>query len=168
MQERLNELFTKLNLSCIQEWPEDLQQKVHNLMVEYQYLFALNDLELRKTSMVKHEIKLSNPVPIIFTSFDLKAGYWQVEMEENSIPYTAFTLGPLRFYECVRMPFGLTNAPATFQHLMESCLGERSHNLDRSFRNIYIIPSFPTREQHAHSVQNARSQFTKLNQSYSC
>ena len=46
--------------------------------------------------------------------------------------------------------------------------GERSHNLDRSFRNIYIVPSFPTREQHAHSVQNARSRFNKLNQSYSC
>ena len=45
---------------------------------------------------------------------------------------------------------------------------ERSRNLDRSFRNIYIILSFPTREQHAHSVQNARSRFTKLNQSYSC
>ena len=41
---------------------------------------------------------------------------------------------------------------------------ERSRNLDRSFRNIYIIPSFPTREQHAHSVRNARSRFTKLNQ----
>ena len=61
---------------------------------------------------------------IIFTSSDLKAGYWQVEMEENSIPYTAFTLGPLRFYECICMPFGLTNAPATFQYLMESCLGD--------------------------------------------
>ena len=45
---------------------------------------------------------------------------------------------------------------------------ERSHNLDRSFRNIYIVPSFPTREQHAHSVQNVRSRFNKLNQSYSC
>ena len=41
---------------------------------------------------------------------------------------------------------------------------ERSRNLDRSFRNIYIIPSFPTREQHAHSVQNARLRFNKLNQ----
>ena len=45
---------------------------------------------------------------------------------------------------------------------------ERSHNLDRSFCNIYIIPSFPTQEQHARSVQNARSRFNKLNQSYSC
>ena len=60
----------------------------------------------------------------IFTSLDLKSGYWQVELDESSIPLTAFTVGPLGFYECVRMPFGLTKAPATFQRLMESCLGE--------------------------------------------
>ena len=57
----------------------------------------------------------------IFTSLDLKSGYWQVELDDQSIPLTAFTVGP---YECVRMPFGLTNAPAMFQCLMESCLGE--------------------------------------------
>ena len=63
MLERLDELFTKLDLSGIQDWSEDLQQEVHDLMVEYQHLFALNDLELGRTSKVKHEIKLSNPVP---------------------------------------------------------------------------------------------------------
>ena len=64
----------------------------------------------------------------IFTSLDLKSGYWQVELDDESIPLTAFAVGPLGFYKCVRMPFGLTNAPAMFQHLMERCLGEMHLN----------------------------------------
>ena len=55
--ERLDSLFSKLDLSGIQEWSEDLQQRVQNLIVEYQHLFALHDLELGKTAKVKHEIK---------------------------------------------------------------------------------------------------------------
>ena len=43
-----------------------------------------------------------------FSSLNLKFGYWQVKMDEESKPLTAFTVQPLRFYECERMPFGLT------------------------------------------------------------
>ena len=44
-------------------------------------------------------------------------------MEEESKALTAFTVGPLGFFECKQMPFELKNAPATFQRLMQSCLG---------------------------------------------
>ena len=33
-------------------------------------------------------------------------------------------MGNLGFFKCDRMPFGLCNAPATFQWLMQNCMGE--------------------------------------------
>ena len=91
---------------------------------------------------------------------DLKSGYWQVEMDEESKTLTAFMVGPLGLYECEWMLFGLTNAPATFQHLMESCLGE----LYLSWCIIYlddIMVFSKTLEEHLKRLQGVFEKLTK-------
>jgi hypothetical protein len=55
------------------------------------------------------------------TKIDLSKGYWQVGIEKNSRPLTAFVtkFGLMQFK---RMGFGLTNAPATFSRLVHKVL----------------------------------------------
>ena len=59
-----------------------------------------------------------------YTTVDLLSRFWQTPMVEDSKKYTAFTVGMLGFFQCECMLFGLCNGPGTFQHLMQSCLGE--------------------------------------------
>ena len=239
--ERIEKLFSKIDLSGADDWSEESRSKLRSLFVKYHGIFALEDLELGRTNIVKHKIVLEDPKPfceryrripphqyqevkehlkqmleigairksnspwasavvlvrkkdgalrfcidlrklnthtvkdaqtllriedsldslngaVIFTSLDLKSGYWQVELDEESMPYTAFTVGPLGFYECLRMPFGFTNAPATFQRLMESCLGDLHLNWCIIYLDDIIIYS-KTPEEH---IERLEGIFAKL------
>lgn len=82
-----------------------------------------------------------------FSTLDLKSLYWQVEIAEEDQHKTAFTVGPLGFFECQRMPFGLTNVPATFQRLMESCMGDLYLNYCLLYLDDIVIYS-KTYEEH--------------------
>ena len=69
-----------------------------------------------------------------FSCMDLKSGFWQVKMAEQSRQNTAFTVGSMGVYEFLRMPYRLCNTPAMFQHLMQNCLGE----LNLMYALIYL------------------------------
>ena len=82
-----------------------------------------------------------------FSCMDLKSGFWQVKMAEESRQYTAFMVGSMGVYEILHMPYGLCNTPAMFQHLMQNCLGE----LNLMYALIYlddVIVYCQTKEEH--------------------
>ena len=93
-----------------------------------------------------------------FSTMDLKSGFWQVKMSEESHQYMAFTVGSMGVYEFFRVPYSLCNVPATFQHLIQNCLGE----LNLQFTLIYlddVIIYFRTQEDHLTHLQAVLDHF---------
>ena len=93
-----------------------------------------------------------------FSSMDLKSGFWQVRMSEKSRQYTAFTVGSLGVYEFLQMPYRLCNVPATFQRLMQNCLGE----LNLTYALVYlddVIVYSKTEEDHLRRLQAVFKRF---------
>ena len=96
-----------------------------------------------------------------FSCMDLKSGFWQVKMSEKARQYTAFTVGSMGVYEFLRMPYGLCNMPATFQRLMQNCLGE----LNLTYTLIYldnVIVYSSTEEEH---LTRLRAMFERFRES---
>ena len=54
---------------------------------------------------------------VVFSKFDMKSGFWQIQIREPDRYKTAFTT-PFGHYEWNVMPFGLKNAPSEFQNIM--------------------------------------------------
>ena len=72
-------------------------------------------------------------------------------MDEVSKQYTAFTVGNFGFFKCNRKHFGLCNSPATFQQLMQNCMGE----LNLIYCFIYLddlIVFLQMAEEHLHQL----------------
>lgn len=108
-------------------------------------------VDYRKLNAVTH--KDAFPLPRIeetlttlkraewFSTLDLASGYWQVAVDPEDRPKTAFAT-PLGLYEFQRMPFGLCNGPATFQRLMQRCLSGYIIDFSLVYLDDIIVYSF--------------------------
>ena len=81
-----------------------------------------------------------------FSCIDLHSGFWQIPMDEESAPLTAFRT---RFghFEYTVLPMGLCNAPATFMRLMNDVLRKHLDQFVLAFLDDIFIYS-RTREEH--------------------
>ena len=61
--EREHLLLSKIDLSSIGNWTNDLKTKTQELFKEYAHVFSLESLDMGHTSLVKHKIKLDNYTP---------------------------------------------------------------------------------------------------------
>ncbi len=88
-----------------------------------------------------------------FSTLDLQSGFFQVELEETSRPYTAFTTSSGQFM-FKRMAQGPCNSPLTFQRLMNSVL---------SGKNVFflddVIIASKSLQDHFHTLSLVLSHF---------
>jgi len=99
-----------------------------------------------------------------YSVLDMKSGYHQVEVCEEHKERTAFTVGPLGFYEYNRLPFGLSNAPATYQRLMEECLDDLVFG-EEQVCQIYlddVIIASRTIEEHFDRLKQVFARFREI------
>ena len=105
-----------------------------------------------------------------FTAIDLLSGYYQIRIDSNAIPYTAFNCRYGHF-EWLVMPFGLCNAPATFSRWINQILGPELDVCAVAYLDDILIYS-ATEEQHLLDVEmllsrlDAAGAFMNLDKSF--
>ena len=83
----------------------------------------------------------------LFTTADLLQGFFQVELEEDSIPKTAFST-PLGQVAYSRMPMGLTSSPSAFMRLVDAALQGLPPGLALAFVDDICCPTSGDMRQH--------------------
>ena len=87
----------------------------------------------------------------IFSTLDLRSGYWQVPLDEESKAKTAFVCHRGQFMFNV-LPFGVVNAPSQYQRLMEKVLTGYIGRFCFVYIDDLIIYS-KTEAEHQHHLQ---------------
>ncbi|CAF5185416.1 unnamed protein product, partial [Rotaria magnacalcarata] len=96
-----------------------------------------------------------------FTKLDFQGGYYQVPIDEEDKPKTAFTTRD-KLWEFNVMPQGIKNGPPTFQRIVNKLLGQLQWNCALSYIDDIIIYSKSINE-HLHHLEQVLSLLNHAN-----
>ena len=97
----------------------------------------------------------------MFSTMDLRSGYWQVSVEPRDKEKTAFVT-PDGLWEFCRMPFGVSNGCATFQRAIEIVLSGLTYEICLCYFDDVIIPSSNLQE-HCKRLSSVLTRFQEHN-----
>ena len=84
----------------------------------------------------------------VFSTLDLKSGYWQIRLTDRAKPYTAFSTPDGGLYQWRVMSFGLKNAPGCFNDFItQEVLSGFADLFIKSYLDDFVVYS-DTWEQH--------------------
>ena len=92
----------------------------------------------------------------VFSSLDLRSGYYHIGLKDSAKPKSAFVLSSLGKYQFNRVPFRLAQAPAYFQKLINDVL--KGCNSAMGYLDDIIIYSRSEKEQ----LEHLEEIFTRL------
>ena len=92
----------------------------------------------------------------VFSSLDLRSGYYHIGLKESAKPKSAFVLSSLGKYQFNRVPFGLVQAPGYFQKLINDIL--KGSNFAMGYLDDIIIHSRSKKEH----LEHLEEIFTRL------
>ena len=93
----------------------------------------------------------------LFSTLDLRSGYWHVSMTSEDREKTAF-ITPGGLFEFLRMPYGLSTAPATFSRAVGIILSGLTYDICLCYFDDVIIFS-DTIEQHCERLTSVLQRF---------
>ena len=129
------------------------------LCVDFRRLNSVTKADAYPMPRVDEMLDRLGPAKYIST-LDLTRGYWQVPVQKESQPMTAFVT-PFGLFQFRRMPFGLQGAPATFQRMMDRLLDGMNDFADSYIDDLAVFST--SWDDHLHGLRQVLEKLRAAN-----
>lgn len=136
-------------------------KRQYRVVIDYRKLNTTTQLDRYPLPNI-HELIDQLGSARVFTCIDLSQGYYQVELDEDSRPCTAFITPDGKHYQMKRLPMGLNISPSAFSRIMALALAGLTGLNCLVYLDDLIIFS-RDRQQHFKDLTSVFTRLRKVN-----